>query len=434
MRRWFTNTRGIRWRGLLAGFCLLSLAACEGDPRVLQEAVLASNTNLSGLTIAFNDQADAQAILNIGEQLQFSFSATNLNGQPVSIENNDRRWISSNTAVGTVSDSGIFIARGNGTALISLRIGGIFSSNSLQVTVSNAELVSIARIAGPDTVSECSSPSFTAIGSFSDGSERSLSELAWQLAELDDGMAGDASIISQNAESATIAVRSAGTFRLQATQDGFSTVADIPVVADLATLEITPLPVNPPIEVGQSIQLLATANSSDGSGAPRAVGNVVRWSLVEQVQGSAVASVQPAANGVSAQLLGLRSGAGTLLAVCGSLNQSVTFTVDEARFDNLLIVQVFDNSDTEVDLTDGEISIAQGEIITVTASGRSDGGGTSERRDITAVTDFRVIAGDDDVVDIELGSEVEITGEEAGTVTIEAAVNGDSATFQVTVN
>ena len=317
MRRCRTTGRGAKWRGLLSGFCLLSLAACEGDPRVLQEAVLASNQNLAGLTIAFTEQTDAQAILNIGEQLQFSFTATDLNGQQVSIENDDRRWISSDTSVGTVSDSGIFTARGNGTAQISLRIGGIFSSNVLPVTVSNAELVSIARIAGPDTVSECSSVSFTAVGLFSDGSERSLSELAWQLVELADGTAGNASIINQNQETVTIAARGAGMFRLMATQDQFSTIDDILVAADLATLEITPLPANPPIVVGQSFVLLANATSSGDSANPRPVGNVVSWSLLNGE--AAVASIQPAVNGAPAQLIGLRAGTGTLVATCGLL-------------------------------------------------------------------------------------------------------------------
>ena len=313
-----------------------------------------------------------------------------------------------------------------------MRIGGIFSSNVLPVTVSNAELVSIARIAGPDTVSECSSVSFTAVGLFSDGSERSLSELAWQLVELADGTAGNASIINQNQETVTIAARGAGMFRLMATQDQFSTIDDILVAADLATLEITPLPANPPIVVGQSFVLLANATSSGDSANPRPVGNVVSWSLLNGE--AAVASIQPAVNGAPAQLIGLRAGTGTLVATCGLLSQNLAFVIDEASFDDIRILQEFDNTDNETDLTDGSVSLAVGETITLTASARSEGGGTSERLDVTAITQFDVIVGDDDIVNIDTGSEVEIRGDEPGTVTIEASVNGDSATFQVTVN
>jgi len=113
---------------LLSG--LLLVAACSGDLTPFEEAVFASDLELAEITIDAPSVStvDGDFVLNVGEQLQFTFTARDINGNSLLLAPASRRWSSSNSAAGSVSELGLFTATAEQTTEVSLRIGGIEAS------------------------------------------------------------------------------------------------------------------------------------------------------------------------------------------------------------------------------------------------------------------------------------------------------------------
>jgi len=425
----------------LSLFALVLIASCDADLQPFEEAILASDLQISNIRIQTSGGQTTDIVLNAGERLQFVFEAFNdVSEIPLVVETSNRRWSSSNSAVGTISDSGEFVAGGDGQTVVSLRIGGVVA-DGVTVTVSNAQLVSIASIDGPDMVSECSSSEYTAMGQFDDPnqSQRVLSNLQWELVSqdvLDTNVVNGTSILA-TPSSATVFARSSGTFTLQATQGGFALQREVPVLADLAELQINTAPFNVPIGVGQAVNLVANASSSDAPDQFSPVGNVVAWSVIGQPEINPIAAIETGEDG-TVRLRAINPGGATLQAFCGSAMGSVNFTVVETLFSELLVLREFDNDTDDVNIAGETITLSVGQTATITATARPVGTTSSDRIPVTPLAEVAVVIpidDDGDIVDIDTGgSEIEIRGESPGTVTLEISVNGDSETFEVTVN
>ena len=425
----------------LSLFALVLIASCDADLQPFEEAILASDLQISSIGIQTSGGQTADIVLNAGERLQFVFEAFSDTSEiPLVVETSNRRWSSSNPDVGTISDSGEFTAGADGQTVVSLRIGGIVSEGVF-VNVSNAQLVSIASIDGPDMVSECSSSEYTAMGQFDgpDQSQRVLSNLQWELVSQDvlDTNAANGTNILATPSSATVFARSSGTFTLRVIQDGFSLERDVTVLANLAELQINSVPFNVPIGVGQTVDLLANASSVDAPDQFSPVGNIVAWSVVGQPDIDPIAAIERGEDGTF-RLRAMNPGGATLQGLCGSAMGSVNFTVVEILFSDLLVLREFDNGADDVNVADQTITLNVGQTATITATARPVGTTDSGRTPVTPIAEVVVVIpidDDRDIVDIDTGgSEIEIRGENPGTVTLELSVNGDSERFEVTVN
>jgi len=104
---------------LLSG--LLLVAACSGDLTPFEEAVFASDLELAEITIDVPSVStvDGDFVLNVGEQLQFTFTARDINGNGLLLAPASRRWSSSNSAAGSVSELGLFTATAEQTTEVS---------------------------------------------------------------------------------------------------------------------------------------------------------------------------------------------------------------------------------------------------------------------------------------------------------------------------
>ena len=432
--------------GLYAGYkricvvvlSLLSLAliaSCDADLQPLEEAVLASNLQIASIEIQPGIAQSDDIVLNAGEQLQFEFSAFNtVSTQALIVETTNRRWSSSNRSVGTISDSGLFVAGADGQTIVSLRIGGV-ASNPVSITVSSAPLTGIASINGPESVSECSGNTYTATGQFADGTQRLLNNLQWQLVSQDvaDTNPLNGTSVVPNPSSAVVLARSAGTFTLEATQENFTLQRDVTIFANVNNLQIVAMPFILPIGSGQTVNLEALADFNDGPvGSP--VADIVAWSVINPSGGDTIATVlAPDANGIVMLQAG-DAGSATLQALCGSAMSSVVFTVIDTVFSELLVLLEFDNGADDQNISGGTLTLNVGETATITATARPVGTADDSRIDVTSLAQVDDVAGDEDAVDIDEGNEIEIQGVSSGTVTLEISVNGDSETFEVTVN
>ncbi len=417
------------------------IASCDADLQALEEGILGSELQIRNIDIQTSGGQTANIVLNAGEQLQFVFEAFNdTTAVPLVLETSNRRWSSSNPAVGTISDSGQFVARADGQTVVNLRIGGIQSEDVI-VNVSSAQLVSIASIDGPLMVSECSRSEYTALGQFDDPeqSQRVLSNLQWQLASQDvlDTNPDNGTTILATPSSVTVFARSSGTFTLQATQEGFALQRDVSVLANLAELQINTAPFNVPIGAGQAVDLIANASFSDAPDQFSPVGNIVAWSVIGQPEINPIAAIETGEDG-TVRLRAINSGGATLQAFCGSAMGSVNFTVVETLFSELLVLREFDNGADDVNIAGETLTLNVGQTATLIATARPVGTIGSDRISVTSLAEVAVVIpmdDDRDIVDIDTGgSEIEIRGENPGTVTLEISVNGDSESFEVTVN
>ena len=410
---------------------LLLAAACSGDLTPLEEAVFASEIELAEINIDAPSVStvDGDIVLNVGEQLQFTFTAEDINGNGLSLAPASRRWSSSNPAAGSVSELGLFTATAEQTTEVSLRIGGIAASEPVTIVVRNAEMTGVEIPSGPLQVSQCSASDYIAMGVFDDGTVRTLQNVTWSLVTppSDPTMAPIGVILQSDGSSASVALRESGAYTLTSTQDGFSASANIVVDADLMSLEVLPFPAAGILAEGESFELLATATYTDGS--VEDVSGVVDWRL--DAAETIATVLLPSEAGGRVSLLGLREGFGQVVATCGTFQAMGAITVTEQEF---TLLRLLDENDDRI--TDTSITLNVGDTLELTATAIAEGGDGSEV-DVTEIALFLIddIDGDeDDIVTIELGSEVVLTAEAAGTVVLDVSVNGAqlSLTIEVT--
>jgi len=409
---------------------LLGIAGCSDDLRPLEEAVLASDLELATITIDAPSVAtvDGDIVLNVGEQLQFTFAARDISGNELLLEPASRLWSSSNTAAGSVSESGLFVATGEQTTEVSLRIGGIAATEPVTIIVRNAEMTGIESPSGPLQLSQCSGSEYIAMGAFDDGTVRTLQNVTWSLVTppADPTMPPIGVIVESDGSSASLALRQPGVYTLTSTEEGFSGSANIVVDADLVALQVLPFPTAGIFSEGESFELLATAMYADDSSED--VSAIVDW-RVDAAE--TIAAIQLPGN-ISGRvsLLGLRAGSGQVVATCGAFNASGAITVTEQIFS---VLRLFDGNDNRI--TDTSITLNVGDTFEIAATGIVEDGDGSEI-DVTDIAQFLIdeIDGDeDDIVTIEIGSEVVLTAEAVGTVVLDVSVSGAQESLTIVV-
>ncbi|MFK7996341.1 MAG: hypothetical protein AB8B87_19535 [Granulosicoccus sp.] len=348
-----------RFFGCVLVVCASFLSACEGESRPFQESVEVQTLGLTGIQVVPPANSQTDVFINSGQSIQLSLTGTTSTGTSVTLSPSDRTWRSSNSSVFTVNENGLLTGVGSvqGSAEASVSIGGVESS-AFSVTVSDATLQSIQLIDGSETLERCLPGAYFTVGLFSDGSQRTLADVQYELNE-----GASANLTDTLPTSTSINATTPGAITLTANAGEVGPLSlQITVQDTLQSLTISPNPAA--VDENDTLDFTATGtytgnNEADGDGvpaAPAAPGTAentrtenitanVDW---EVSTGTAIASVDnTSAN--PGRLTGLSAGTATLLARCGSDDRedTVIVTVNEADDEaDVLSFNIASGSDT----------------------------------------------------------------------------------------
>jgi uncharacterized protein YjdB len=164
-------------------------------------------------------------------------------------------WSSSANNVGKIdASSGVAAAVGTGNTTISASVGSV--SGSTVLTVSGANLVSIAITPANSSMAIGASTQLTATGTFSDSSTQDLTSLAaWSTSN---------PAIATVSQTGAVTSISSGSIQISAYFSGITGTTGLTVTtAHLVSIAI--IPTNPRMAAGTSMQLHAQGTFSDGS-------------------------------------------------------------------------------------------------------------------------------------------------------------------------
>jgi uncharacterized protein YjdB len=214
-------------------------------------------------------------------------------------------WVSSDPTVASVDQDGLATSVAMGSTTITANVGALASSGSL--TVTQAQLVSIAVTPSATSVPVASTQQFAATGTYTDQATQDLTSTAvWTSSD------GTMATIDNAGLATGVA---AGTVTITAASDGITGTASLQVTsATLISYTISPL--DQTVLQGTNVQFSATGTFSDGS--TRDVTRQMKW-------GSSIPAT------VSINNLGIATahklGSVTITAKYGSQTISTTLTV-----------------------------------------------------------------------------------------------------------
>ncbi len=305
-------------------------------------------------------------------------------------------WSSSNGAIATVGAKGLATGVAEGQAQIQARLNGMLGSATL--TVTPAQLRSLAITPEKASVPVGVAQAFTAMGTYSDGRTADVTnQVTWSLS--------DASIaaFSQAAGMENVAVGvSGGTTQISATLGNIVAPSVILTVtpARLLTLAITPP--NPSVPVGRTQQFMATGTYSDGKTADLTA--QVAWSSSDPAV--AVVGDTPSSKGLATVLA---VGSTQVCATLGAITApAVTLTGTQAQLVSLAV-------------TPASPSVPVGTTRQFTATGTYSDGRTVDLTDqvVWSSSDAAVA-----LVSNAAGSRGLATGLAAGTTQVSATLDG----------
>lgn len=179
------------------------------------------------------------------------------------------QWNSSSTTLATVTSYGLVTGESAGTTSITAKMGSV-TSNAASLIVSSSPLVSLAVMPGTASVPETIETSFTAIGTFGDGSTQDLTQsVQWTAAPA--SVATISNVGGSIGIATGVAVGNATITAIFAAQVGTASLS----VTNATLTSITISPGNPQIGAGGTQQFVATGNFSDGT--TQNITNQVTW-------------------------------------------------------------------------------------------------------------------------------------------------------------
>lgn len=297
----------------------LTIVNCSGDARPLEEAVEASNLNLLSLEILPPPRTIPPLYVGSDDQVKFSLSGQDSAGNTLDLSAEDRRWsvIPYEGAMARISEDGVFVAESPGTVEVGVRVGGVSATYTVQI--SDAELEQISAIEGPDELRGCDPSEYSAVGVFSDGFPRVLTDAVWIVGP--DDIARGGSTINGIFE---VIALNPGTATLTASVGDISGSKALVVGTDLQSIGITPTLIN--VRVGDTKSLVATGNYEPSAPATRVITESVDWRIVA---GESFATLSNAGSS-KGQLTGISPGSITVEAGCGFIQQTAVALVTAA--------------------------------------------------------------------------------------------------------
>jgi trimeric autotransporter adhesin len=262
----------------------------------------------------------ANSTITLGQVRQFTATGTFLDGSTTTTQDitNVAAWNSSTVSVASVTVSGAVTALKIGTTTITATWNSISGNTSL--TVNAANLSSIAIQPGNTTIAQGTTIQFSAVGTFSDGSTRNITnQVVWASSST-----GVATITNSTATGV-----SAGQSTISATLASVSGSITL-VVSDATVQSISVTPAGRSIAAGTQLSFIATGSFSDGS--TQTITNDVTWASSNA--GFARVSNTAGTKGiVTAVSAGTVTISGTLSAVKGS----TSLTVDTATLTSIAL-------------------------------------------------------------------------------------------------
>ncbi len=259
------------------------------------------------------------------------------------------QWNSSNSAVASVSATGVATGMAKGNATISAVSAGVSGSAALTVNSTGGGSGSVPALTAitispvNPSIPVNTTEALTATGSYSDGSSADItSRVTWSSSS-----PATASVSGSGAVTGVVG----GSATITATMGSVSQSTTVTVTA-LTITAISVTPDQPTLPIGIAEQFVATAIYSDGSTADLVTG--VSWSS----SSTAVATID---NTGLASLVG--AGTTTITATVGSLSDSSTMTVVNAHLVSITIAP-------------GTATMATGTAQQFTATGNFDDGST----------------------------------------------------------
>jgi hypothetical protein len=327
-------TSTVTWSSSAAGVATISngtstqgiaLAIAHGSSTIT--ATLGSISNTATLTVTNGvlqsiAVTPANTTVVLGSVRQFTATGTFLDGSTTSMQDitNVATWNSSSVGVATITISGAVTALKLGTTTITATWNSI--SGSTQVTVNAANLSSIAIQPGNSTIAPQTTIQFSAVGTFSDGSTRNLTnQVTWS-------SSNSAAATIQNSTATGV---STGESTITATLAAVAISGSITLTVSDATIQsISVTPSGRSIAPGTTLTLIATGVFSDSS--TQTITNSVTWSS----NNTALAKVSNAvgSNGI---VTAVSAGSVTIQAAFRGVSGSAPLTVNSATLNSIAV-------------------------------------------------------------------------------------------------
>jgi hypothetical protein len=239
-------------------------------------------------------------------------------------------WISSNTAVATISNTAGTNGRATsiaaGTTTITATVGSVSGSTSLTVTA--ATLVSLAVTPTNPSIALGTTQQFTAMGTYSDGSTQDLTASAsWTSSVI--AVATVSNTTGSKGRATSVAV---GTTTITAAVGGVSGSTSLTVTPP-ALLSIAISPMNRTIDLGATQQFTATGTYTDSSSQDLTTS--ASWTSSD----TTVATISNAA-GTNGRAASVNDGTTTIIAAVGGISKSTTLRVTSGPPINIIPITV----------------------------------------------------------------------------------------------
>lgn len=260
----------------------------------------------------------ANSTVALGTVRQFTATGTYLDGSTTTTQDitDIVTWSSSSVSVASITISGATTALKTGTTTITATLGAI--SGNTQLTVNVANLSSIAIQPGDTTIAEATTVQFSAVGTFSDGSTRNITnQVTWSSSNT-----AVATILNSTATGV-----SSGDSTIMATLNSVSDSVTLTVSnATIQSISVTPS--NSSIAAGTQLAFTATGVFSDSS--TQNITNNVTWSS----SNTAFAKVSNTA-GSNGIVTAVGTGSVTIKATFGSKSGSAPLTINSATLTSI---------------------------------------------------------------------------------------------------
>jgi len=363
-----------------------TMTAVSGNMAISVGAATLSSIAVSGnpsLTAGTSEQLTAEGTYSDSSTQTLTSQAT---------------WQSSNTAVATVSNSGMLTAVSAGSVTITATLGTVSGTDSLVViaAVGPPTLTSITILPSAFSIASGQTKQLSAQGVFSDGTSQDLtSQVTWASVASNTASVSAAGLVTGVSQGSTSITATVGTTSGSAT----ATVT----AALLNSIVVTPATAS--IATGQTQAFAANGIFSDGSSTDMT--NSVSWS--SSAKNFATVDATGLATGVSA-------GSATITATAGTVSGSATLTVTPA-----VLVSVDISPDGQTIPTGGQVQL--------TLTGTYSDSTTQDLTNVAWSSSDSTLASVDPVTGIVTG----VANSNGNPVTITAAANGMTDTTAVYV-
>src|SRR5213080_1316179 len=341
---------------------------------------------VSTVPVASVTVSPSTASVPVGQTVQLTATPKDASGNPLS--GRPVSWGSSNTAVATVSGSGVVTGVTAGAATITATSEG--QSGTTTITVSTVPVASVTVSPSTASVQVGQTVQLTATSKDASGNPLSGRPVSW-------GSSDRAA--ARESAGRVVAGVTAGAATITATSEGQSGTATV-TVSTVPVASVTVSPSTASVQVGQTVQL--TATPKDASGNPLS-GRTVSWGS----SNTAVATVT-----ASGLVTGKAAGTATITATSEGKSGPSTITVTPVPV-------------ASVTITPATATIQTGQTVQLTATPKDANGNPLTGRTVTWASSAASVA--------SVNATGLVTGIVVGMATITATSEGQNATAAITV-